>query len=69
MTNGDKVRQMTNDELQELWSTVSFPTEYVPDCFFGHVDEDDDDYCEYPIAECHTCPLTFRNWLDAEVEE
>ena len=66
MTNGDKVRQMTNDELQELWAVTDFPTEHIPDCYFGHVDED---YCEYPNWDCKACPLTFRNWLDAEVEE
>ena len=63
MTNGDKVRQMTNDELEKLWS-MEFEDRFIPEC-----SQSGEDSCRYWNYRCEACPATFRNWLDAEVEE
>lgn len=63
MTNGDCVRQMTNSDLMELWSVERFDDRFQPEC------AKDGRGCQYWNFACESCPLTFRNWLDAEVEE
>ena len=64
MTNGDKVRQMTNSDLEELWSVTEFDRKYVPEeCSIN------EDGCRYWNFRCDACPATFRNWLDSEVSE
>lgn len=62
MTNGDVVRQMTNSDLQELWSITRFDDKYVPEC------QHEEGSCEYWNFSCECCPVTFRNWLDDEVD-
>lgn len=63
MTNGDKVRQMTNSDLEELWSIAKFDDEFLPECSLTGKD------CRYWNFTCEVRPATFRNWLDAEVPE
>ena len=63
MTNGDKVRQMTNSDLEELWSVTSFEDKYLPEC------SQTGENCGYFDFTCNGCPKTFRNWLEAEVSE
>lgn len=67
MTNGDKVRQMTNSDLEELWSAETFDDKYIPAC--GKDPDTTLRTCRYWNFACETCPATFRNWLDEEVEE
>ena len=64
MTNGDKVRQMTNSDLEELWGVAEFDDKYLPECSNGEGVE-----CRYWNFNCKACPATFRNWLDEEVDE
>ena len=63
MTNGDIVRQMTNSDLEELWSIQKLDEKYQPECAKDGKD------CRYWNFSCELCPATFRNWLDAEVEK
>jgi len=61
-TNGDKVRQMTDDELAELWGQTMFPEKYHAGCEKCEKNES----CEFLW---YACPETFRNWLKAPAEE
>lgn len=61
-TNEDKVRQMTDDELAELWNRTLFPEKYQANCEGCKRD----DNCEF---SWYACPETFRNWLKAPAEE
>ena len=64
MTNADKIRNMTNDELVNLlvWGMVGF--ESVPDCDCEHIGSG----CAY------NCPKerrekNVRDWLERSAEE
>lgn len=57
-TNGDKVRQMNNDELVELWGKV-FPGQFAANC-----NECKEDYYRCGFYNCN-CPKAFKNWLEA----
>lgn len=61
MTNGDRVRQMSDEELAELWDGFEYDRKYVPECF-----ENGD--CDHEGYVCECCPKTFLNWLKAEAE-
>ena len=57
MTNGDKVRQMNNDELARL---------------FYDFEEKSCSYCVYKIEEkdCgYACSLGYGEWLEREAED
>lgn len=64
-TNGDRVRQMTDDELEKLWGIQKFGDEYLPEC------ADKNGECQYWNYTCELCPATFRKWLEgvADVDE
>lgn len=68
MTNGDRVRQMTNEELMKLWSTEKFDDKYFPGCA-ADPEAVDNDRCKWMNYTCELCPLTFYNWLEAEMED
>ena len=53
MTNGDRVRHMTDEQLRDLWARTEFD---VPICDCG-------DGCEYPNFVCKACPKAFYEWL------
>jgi len=62
-TNGDRVRQMTDEELAELWSCTLFPEKYQANC----KECKRDDNCEF---SWYACPETFRSWLkDVSIQE
>ena len=58
MTNGDKVRQMTDEQLRDLWTRLEFE---IPVCDF--------DKCEYQDFSCSCCPKAFYEWLKKEAKE
>lgn len=60
MTNGDRIRKMTDEELAEYIHGVSESTAPCVLC------EDDCDFCECSDEECKQKTL---NWLKSEVEE
>ena len=57
MTNGDKVREMTDSDLVELWSVTEWDDKYLPEC------AKTGEGCQYYDFTCKACPLTFGNWL------
>lgn len=67
MTNADKIRNLTNDELVELlfWGKVCVENLYVPSC---------DDGCENFGTGCAiNCPIEIqdravREWLEQEAD-
>lgn len=60
MTNGDKLRAGTDDDLVKAFAMVYFDRKYVPDC---------DGHCRWPNFVCDCCPETFRHWLEDTVDE
>ena len=58
LTNGDKVREMTDSDLVELWSVTEWDDKYLPECA-----NDETIGCAYVNFTCKGCPLTFGNWL------
>jgi len=60
MTNGDRLRAGTDDDLVKAFAMVHFDLKHVPDC---------SSYCRWPNFVCDRCPETFRNWLEDTVDE
>lgn len=64
MTNAERIRKMTDDELVDLleWGLIGNDT--VPNC-----DEDCKDYCEFCENGCppHIRERAVREWLKKEV--
>ena len=62
-TNGDKVREMTDEELVKLYTKTSWEDKFFPACA-----TDPDNECSHRYISCESCPNTFANWLGAEAE-
>lgn len=64
-TNGDRIREMTNEELVKLWMT-NWDDKYLllPACA-----SDPGIGCAHQDYVCGSCPETFRKWLETEIEE
>jgi len=60
MTNGDRLRAGTDDDLVKAFAMVYFDPKHVPDC---------GSYCRWPNFVCDCCPETFRNWLKEVIEK
>lgn len=59
MKNIDRVHNMTEDQLVQLWSVKRFDGDYI---------RDNCQECEWSDFDCDSCPETFRNWLGAELD-
>ena len=62
MTNGDKLRAGTDDDLVRAFAITRFDSKYIPT-------EDCDRNCPWPDFVCECCPETFRNWLKEARDE
>lgn len=69
MTNGDRLRTGTDDDLVKAFAMAYFDPKYVPDCGRPKHVPDCSSYCRWPNFVCDCCPETFRNWLEDTMDE